>query len=416
MSGSTPIFQRGEKYVRGENQTNTYQIIVNEEAISPEYAYLSYYSRTQKGLGSLCIFSKEGYYKTSNYTIDELTNSFEEIYIYDLFSTNSFEDFWIDSISVRSGSPTSREPAYREKYIEFKFEIDIVNWKKVWSLKEHFNNFHSYINGYELKFNSPEDCGLLGIQSDHSNTNPVEYDIFTTFINDYGSFTLKDFLNRCIEIFKKANSEVLDKYQSSLTTYSLTERFNFPPEVKTACEQYLLYFAEFLNDIAGIEVDTSLSPDGESTIFAVQPRNREEALDTIGQYLKAYLQFPGSELINKIQVSSDLSLQAQSLKIQVDNLKNQLDIANLKRQMIGAVIELKDQSIQDKNAEISRLGQQLQENQITIRVLAESLQKKEDEESILGDALKVKDYEAPGGLVIGTPDIVRRVKRFLGLD
>ena len=414
MSDLSKIFQKGKPL----GNEYDYELIFNGKTVASKSGDINYYKNKHKERYYFNIYDRNLYNKISDYPIKSIIRpDIDYIYMtFDWYLADQFKFLYLTSVQFMPKEDTGIE----DNLITFKFYIDIFNWKNVWSAKEHVDAFIGYIKEHQL--NDIYDLDFFKPISDFEadSTNPGKT-WFTVDLLGYPHYELplKNIVNECLNAFVEANNRVLEKYQLSLTNHSLTECFNFPLEVKTACEQYLLYFAEFLNDIAGIEVNTSLNPDsdGESTIFSIQPKNKDEALETINQYLKAYLRFPGNELINNIQVASDLSLQAQSLKIQVDNLKNQLDIANLKRQMIGAVIELKDQTIQDKNSEISRLGQQLQENQITIRVMAESLQNKEDEEeSILGDALRVKDYEAPGGLIVGTPEIVRKIKHFFGID
>ena len=408
MSGSTPIFQRGEKYVREGSIDDNYQIIINGEIIPQEDAYLRNYPfQPTQDLGVFCIFSKEAYYKVSNYTIDELVNSFATLRLYNLFlTTDYFEDFWLDSICVDSGFSTHPELAYREKYIESNFQIDIANWNKPWSLKEYFNNFHSYINGYELKFNFPKDCGLLASDFNINGGNTPDCDVFTTFINDYGSFTLKNFLNRCIEIFKKANSEVLEKYQSSLTSYSLTERFNFPPEVKTACEQYLLYFAEFLKDV-GIKVSTNISKEGQDTIFSVIPEDEKEALANIRQLLELYIRFPDSDIINQYQPGSELDFPVEKLIFQVKHLENQIQILNLENRTKALELRNKENevdnltgSIQDQQNTIVKLDQKLSAYEVlntSLQNKITALRDKEPDTVTLLRYFEVKDFETKAG-------------------
>ena len=64
--------------------------------------------------------------------------------------------------------------------------------------------------------------------------------------------------------------------------------FDFPEHLRTACEQYLLYFRQFLHDFS-ILTDVSITQIGENTLFSVIPLNKEDALINIQNALGFYL-------------------------------------------------------------------------------------------------------------------------------
>ena len=225
----------------------------------------------------------------------------------------------------------------------FDFYVDANDWNNTWSIGENINEFSNCISEFELKirhFNYLEDYENL--------SGKIQYTICTDYIEDIES-SLDYFLDKYTTAFNSAYKRILNKYPSSLNTYSLTERFNFPPEVKTACEQYLLYFAEFLKDV-GIEVTASITEEDENVILAVEPKNKEEALENISQLLNLYIQLHTSPIVNSYQPASELSFPAQKLQAQVINL-----------QSLNATIHQKDTLI-------SQQSQTIQSQQITAQV------------------------------------------------
>jgi hypothetical protein len=51
---------------------------------------------------------------------------------------------------------------------------------------------------------------------------------------------------------------------------AVTAVFEFPAPIKSACEQYLLYFAQFLRDL-GIEAEAELKEEAGRVLFSVTP-------------------------------------------------------------------------------------------------------------------------------------------------
>jgi hypothetical protein len=70
-------------------------------------------------------------------------------------------------------------------------------------------------------------------------------------------------------------------------TFSVT--FDFPREVSTACERYLMYFADFLTEI-GIEATSDIKHQAGKVLFTVLPSNPDQALLGIKEALEIYLE------------------------------------------------------------------------------------------------------------------------------
>ena len=87
---------------------------------------------------------------------------------------------------------------------------------------------------------------------------------------------------------------------------SLATYFSFPEEVKSACEQYLLYFGEFLRD-GGINASVEIKEEADRVLFSVTPRDSREALGRIRQILDSTLNFLPQPL--RRQMRKDFALR-----------------------------------------------------------------------------------------------------------
>ena len=262
------------------------------------------------------------------------------------------QEVGIESIAIYNYDSYRAPNKKKEVNVGFDLFLDGINWKKEWSLNSYLESFFSTVKDYDetfqvkgfrssdildlLESNSSFDSNILYSNLYKKDFPKVSLRISIIYTNFEAS--LSDVIDRCIQIFTKAHLAVVEKYQSSLTTYSLTERFNFPPEVKTACEQYLLYFAEFLKDV-GIKVSTNITKEDQDVILTVIPESKEDALEKIGHLLNLYLHLPNGTLVNDYQLNADMGIQAQKLYGQIKQLESQLSYANAENQLLQLTVD-----------------------------------------------------------------------------
>ncbi|GGB19462.1 hypothetical protein GCM10011511_48990 [Puia dinghuensis] len=176
----------------------------------------------------------------------------------------------------------------------------------------------------------------------------------------------------------------------------LTSIFCFPPEIKTAATQYLLYFGQFLEDL-GIEAFTSLKEELNRILFTVTPKDKDQALDWIRQVLAIYLQAPASGFADDLQDSSIAHFQ---WKANIHHLRSQLELAR-------AMIQVKEATIDALQLTNYRLQDQLNVQQ---QALADSNTTEKTEEEIFGGAASITKVKLKG-LTINLPYILRRLRR-----
>jgi DNA-binding transcriptional regulator LsrR (DeoR family) len=91
------------------------------------------------------------------------------------------------------------------------------------------------------------------------------------------------------------------KVKTGLNNESVQLSFDFPKEVRIACEQYLLYFGQFLSDL-GVSADTAITHEAGKVLFTVTPTDRDTALEKIREALDTYLQLPSQPLSEAVSL------------------------------------------------------------------------------------------------------------------
>lgn len=184
---------------------------------------------------------------------------------------------------------------------------------------------------------------------------------------------------------------------------TLVTLFRFPPAVRVACEQYLVYFGQFLADL-GIQAETSLQHHSGELLFSVTPRDGVEALDRIRVALDEYLSlYRMREFDQEIAKTSDIA--AMQLQANVHHLKGQLALA-------AAIMRAKDAEIE--SLELSNLQyRQMAATQAEVTRLAQ--RDSGESEPLLGDFVAVTQVETTG-LRLDLPRILRSLKRRFGSE
>jgi hypothetical protein len=196
------------------------------------------------------------------------------------------------------------------------------------------------------------------------------------------------------------HEEVEQELGAAESENSVSLSFDFPKGVKVPCEQYLLYFVEFLRDL-GIEATSELRHEAGHALFSVKPTDQKEALDKIHYALEVYLKLPASP-VSDFPESSEDALAIQRLSANIHHLKGQLVLAQ-------AVIQMKDATIQLHQQNLA------QHKVITGEVMIESLKRAEDQpdnedkEKLLGGTVALTQHNFYG-VEVSLAEIYRRLK------
>jgi hypothetical protein len=276
-------------------------------------------------------------------------------------------------------------------YIKYELGLIIENWANPWPLTEFVYKLQQtveYLNvpGVTFFVNDPTINGC-GVKCQ---------------IRDIEA-SAADEVHYWNPIVARILDATLDAVQANIHPDKVVSLFQFPQSIATACEQYLLYFVQFLSDL-GIEADAELSHNAKSVLFSVTPKNGPGALEQIRDALDIYLRIPGSPTFSA--EASDLTDTAvRQLEANVYHLKSQLALAS-------ALIKAKDATIEV--LELSNFQyRQLVSNSRSIEI-AES-KSPEDSEMILHGMVSITPYEG-WGFKINLPQILRLLKRKLKSD
>lgn len=255
--------------------------------------------------------------------------------------------------------------------IGFYKRIDSMDWKKPWSIKEFF---------LELKQISK----LVEVQI--SSNDPIMdlYDI--TFPVEDINARIEDEIQRCAEELHALEVAANASLTAKVRTNAVVTYFDFPEAVKVPCEQYLLYFVQFLKDV-GVSATAELQEDAGRVLFAVTPDDDQEALENIRQALDAYLRLPANPNVS-MPGGYAIEPAMQQLASNVYHLQSQLALKS-------AMLQAKDTTIQAQQLIISQ-QQMMMSGQVLIQSAQPVPITKEDKEELLGGVVALKTYEGEG--------------------
>lgn len=281
-------------------------------------------------------------------------------------------------------------------YAVILFQYDTDNWKRLWSITEHRDEFKRTVQKQTS----------LGISLTPASIMEEVLDIGAEEISLY--FPVED-INATIEEEARKHSGIIGRIHE-LTEISLNEmllgesvvlQFDFPEEVKIPCEQYLIYFVQFLKDL-GVEATAELQHEAGQVLFAVTPTDQDTALDKIRAALEIYLRLSASPINDSSALNNEIAVQRLIGEIQ--SLQSRLTLAR-------AEIQFKDKTIEAQQFIIDR-------QRLSGDVMLESLKNvtpqppKEDKEELLGGIVEITKYEGKG-VNVNFAEVFRRLKEYL---
>lgn len=228
-------------------------------------------------------------------------------------------------------------------------------------------------------------------------------DIDITFPYSSPQIVIEDELKRFAGIFQPLHKEVIDILTSKTRSKSITKYFDFPSEVSVPCEQYLLYFIQFLRDL-GVEASSDLKHEAGRLLFTVTPMNAEEALDNIHEALAIYLSLPANPISDP---STEDDIEVQSLAANIDHLKGQLRLSQAVNRANEATLRMQQFHIQQMQRLLN--GEVLLDSMKDVTPRAD----KEDTEKLMGGILTLGQLEK-GGMKISLAKIYRLLKQRMG--
>jgi hypothetical protein len=268
--------------------------------------------------------------------------------------------------------------------IEIELQPDFERWAKPYSLVE-------YAEAIERVIKARKKSHQEFFQSDELISNGFGLRCRIESLES----TVKAEIDRCLQAFREICDEAEKILLTSARKNSITTFFNFPPEVRVACGQYLLYFSQFLEDL-GIKADAEIKEDAQRVLFSVTPADGASALKQVREALEAYLQLPKMKQLTGDIQSTEIAVQ--QLQANVLHLRSQLTLAN-------AALMAKDATIEALQVSNFQYRQLLSSDKTANR----------EQEKLIGDIVYVTPVETKG-IKVDLPSLLRRLKRRFGLE
>lgn len=279
--------------------------------------------------------------------------------------------------------------------IAFHFLFDVENWKRLWSVSEYQHEFRRIFDEQNLtdaRWATGRELRIADVMNPSTRivlSCPLDAD--TTIESE--SWKYSGLLTRLHEL---TESSLIAKLRKD----SVVMQFDFPEEVRVPCEQYLLYFVQFLKDL-GVEAIAELQHEAGQVLFAITPTDKDEALDKIRLALETYLRLSASP-INESSINDEIAIQR--LKAEIQGLQSRLTLAR-------AEIQYKDKAIDAMQFIIDR-------QRLSGDVMMESLKNvtpkppDKDKEAVLGGIVEITKYEGKG-INVNFAELFRRLKEYL---
>jgi hypothetical protein len=302
-----------------------------------------------------------------------------------------FNSDLIKGISI-SQIPASQPAGSSHFAISFNFGPISSNWPRGYSSEEYYNEVRRLV----------EATNETEIQSKAGYVNRAEFKTKGVyFFIASPHLQIANEISRCSNILREINNVVERTLASRARSDSIVMAFDFPEEVKIPCEQYLLYFVQFLKDL-GVEATSELSNKAGQVLFTVTPTDKLDALDKIRTALEIYMCLPASTLVNFSEADKDVVID--KLIENVQYLKSQLVLSYKLLKGREAIIQ-EQESIIDHQ-------QHLLSGHIIIESLVEEAlhSQSEEKEELLGGMVIVTRYKGKG-FEINLPKVVRRLRR-----
>ena len=210
--------------------------------------------------------------------------------------------------------------------------------------------------------------------------------------------SLKDALLIQHNLAKEVMSEATERARLAIDMETLVEYFDFPPETRAACEQYLAYFSQFLRDL-GIESDIQVKEEANRVLFSVRPKDGIEALSAVREALSVFLKLPALSDHERHNLMSNDAAAIQ-LEANVQHLRSQILLAKATMQLQVATLQAQQQTIDAQATTIMAL--ETAQKQVTRPAT--------DSEPIIGTAVSVTKVRK-FGVEVDLPKIVRSLRR-----
>jgi hypothetical protein len=240
-----------------------------------------------------------------------------------------------------------KEGDYTIPYCYFFFDFDYQKWSKPYS----YNVYKSRLSEQTKQLLKERSKNVLFSSTINRSNDSVRFNLDENLLINEQIYDFAKILN-------EANQRTLKKLEIENKTNSI-QQFDFPLEVRTSCEQYLMFFADFLKEV-GVTAIANIQHDRAGrTLFSVKTDNPKIALDAIREALEIYLELPMSPLVEETKITDSRMLV---LRAEINTLKARLDYAQMRQLEIEKradlqreLIEAQKESLREKDNQVQYL-------------------------------------------------------------
>jgi hypothetical protein len=256
-----------------KNRYTHWSIILNGKRYSERCGYVSDISDSKYAI----IYEDELGDRLKELSFNELCSAIPSW----KFPEKELDDEINLSVNIHSASLPRKEAS-----VTYTLEFDFEEWKYPWSIAEYGDRFIE--NAHKQKEQAS-----------------INYTVSLSDMSASGGIKLK-----FAPPPKQALSDYLTQTRLIVDTIAETTRvdlllkskkdsvvsiFEFPPELRTPCKQYLAFFSEFLLNL-GVKSRTEILDEANKVLFSVTPEDRKIALSNIQDALALYLSLPEHRL------------------------------------------------------------------------------------------------------------------------
>jgi hypothetical protein len=262
------------------------------------------------------------------------------------------------SVKIRKADYDS----YSMREVTFSLSPVLRNWKRPYSFEEFSKGFVNFI-ATKSKHKSENMGEPLGVS--YTDTVGLTYEHLFSYKTIESE--IEQYLIYFDWVYERTLETVLETINVETKKKDISATFDFPEQLKINCEQYLLYFVQFLKDL-GINADSKIKEEAGKVLFSVTPTDDIEALDKIREALAVYLNLPASPIVY------DDSFAAMRLQQQIDNLQHSQKMAVRERQLNEKLLIAQSDMIREKNVTISQQQSVIeQQNKIIEKISSKSI-------------------------------------------
>lgn len=216
---------------------------------------------------------EEAFGRLGKYNLRQLPDKMNEV----TFVPSGLE--WARSLKEISFLASYEEEDLKEENLVGEVSVDFVpsfaNWKSFYTPSEYFEELSRAVE-CEEKIGTEWVDGLdIGLP-----------DKFIVWFDVSIDESIVELLRRSIIQLERIHYSV-ERRLSERLGKAILKPFEFPDDIRVACEQYLFYFAQFLRDL-GLEDSSALRQDASTILFSVTPTDQHQALHKIRTALESY--------------------------------------------------------------------------------------------------------------------------------